>query len=72
MIFSHIDQVSLTSQAGHGVEVDLSGFPFVGIWSPYDQEKGTMAPLFVLSLGMGSLIWKGQTGSIRRNSAFKP
>ncbi|MFS3915425.1 aldose 1-epimerase family protein [Bacillus australimaris] len=44
MIFSHINRVSLTSRAGHGVEVDLTGFPFVGIWSPYDQEKGTMAP----------------------------
>ncbi|MEI4789713.1 aldose 1-epimerase family protein [Bacillus sp. FJAT-53060] len=44
MIFSHINRVSLSSPKGQGVEVDLSGFPFVGIWSPYDPKKGTMAP----------------------------
>ncbi|KAJ0073868.1 aldose 1-epimerase family protein [Bacillus altitudinis] len=65
MIFSHIDQVSLTSQAGHGVEVDLSGFPFVGIWSPYDQEKGTMAPFVCIEPWYGIADMEGTNGQYK-------
>ncbi|WP_309090423.1 aldose 1-epimerase family protein [Domibacillus sp.] len=44
-IYSYIDRVSLCSnRTGHGVEVDLAGFPFVGIWSSYNKKTGTMAP----------------------------
>ncbi|MGX9290769.1 aldose 1-epimerase family protein [Bacillus sp. A015] len=65
MIFSHINRVSLTSQEGHGVEVDLSGFPFVGIWSPYDQEKRTMAPFVCIEPWYGIADMEGTNGQYK-------
>ncbi|MBR0637551.1 aldose 1-epimerase family protein [Bacillus safensis] len=65
MIFSHINRVSLTSRAGHGVEVDLTGFPFVGIWSPYDQEKGTMAPFVCIEPWYGIADMEGTNGEYK-------
>lgn len=65
MIFSHINRVSLTSRAGHGVEVDLTGFPFVGIWSPYDQEKGTMAPFVCIEPWYGIADMEGTNGQYK-------
>ncbi|WP_339240528.1 aldose 1-epimerase family protein [Bacillus sp. FSL P4-0322] len=65
MIFSHINRVSLTSRAGHGVEVDLTGFPFVGIWSPYDQEKGTMAPFVCIEPWYGIADREGTNGQYK-------
>ncbi|MEW6979377.1 aldose 1-epimerase family protein [Bacillus pumilus] len=65
MIFSHINRVSLFSQAGHGVEIDLSGFPFVGIWSPYDQEKRTMAPFVCIEPWYGIADMEGTNGQYK-------
>ena len=65
MIFSHINRVSLTSRSGHGVEVDLTGFPFVGIWSPYDQEKGTMAPFVCIEPWYGIADMEGTNGQYK-------
>ncbi|MBR0611863.1 aldose 1-epimerase family protein [Bacillus safensis] len=65
MIFSHINRVSLTSGAGHGVEVDLTGFPFVGIWSPYDQEQGTMAPFVCIEPWYGIADREGTNGQYK-------
>ncbi|GLF89422.1 aldose 1-epimerase [Bacillus safensis] len=65
MIFSHINRVSLTSRAGHGVEVDLTDFPFVGIWSPYDQEKGTMAPFVCIEPWYGIADMEGTNGQYK-------
>ncbi|MCD7033622.1 aldose 1-epimerase family protein [Metabacillus sp. GX 13764] len=45
LVYSHIDAVSLTSaKSGHGVKVLMENFPFVGIWSRYMEDKGTIAP----------------------------
>ncbi|KEP25063.1 aldose 1-epimerase family protein [Bacillus zhangzhouensis] len=65
MIFSHINRVSLFSQAGHGVEIDLTGFPFVGIWSPYNQEKGTMAPFVCIEPWYGIADMEGASGQYK-------
>ncbi|MEK5299164.1 aldose 1-epimerase family protein [Bacillus sp. FSL R5-0659] len=65
MIFSHINRVSLTSRSGHGVEVDLTGFPFVGIWSLYDQEKGTMAPFVCIEPWYGIADMEGTNGQYK-------
>ncbi|UYO35605.1 aldose 1-epimerase family protein [Bacillus zhangzhouensis] len=65
MIFSYINRVSLTSGAGHGVEVDLTGFPFVGIWSPYDQEKRTMAPFVCIEPWYGIADMEGTNGQYK-------
>ncbi|MFP3326394.1 aldose 1-epimerase family protein, partial [Planococcus sp. SIMBA_160] len=55
----------LFSQAGHGVEIDLSGFPFVGIWSPYDQEKRTMAPFVCIEPWYGIADMEGTNGQYK-------
>ncbi|OLP67007.1 hypothetical protein BACPU_03660 [Bacillus pumilus] len=65
MIFSEITRVSLSSQSGLGVEVDLSGFPFVGIWSPYNQEKGTMAPFVCIEPWYGIADMEGTNGQFQ-------
>ncbi|MGE6630566.1 aldose 1-epimerase family protein [Bacillus sp. NPDC077027] len=48
MIFSHVDRATLQSPLGHGIEVNLTGFPFVGIWSPYDEKNGSIAPFICI------------------------
>jgi galactose mutarotase-like enzyme len=45
VIYSNIDSIILASnKSSHGVEVAFNGFPFVGIWSKYNETDGTMAP----------------------------
>ncbi|CAH0345256.1 aldose 1-epimerase family protein [Bacillus sp. CECT 9360] len=45
LVYSNIDSITLTSnKSGHGVEVMLEKFPFVGIWSKYMDSAGTTAP----------------------------
>jgi galactose mutarotase-like enzyme len=45
VIYSNIDSIILSSnKSSHGVEVAFNGFPFVGIWSKYNETDGTMAP----------------------------
>lgn len=45
IIFSNIDEVTLkSSKTNHRIEVTLTDFPFVGIWSKYEDENGTIAP----------------------------
>lgn len=64
-IYSHIDRVSLTSnQTGHGVDVDLTGFPFVGIWSSYNQSQGTMAPFVCIEPWYGIADTVDTTGKL--------
>lgn len=64
-IYSHIDRVSLrSSESGHGVEVDLSGFPFVGIWSSYNEKTDTMAPFVCIEPWYGIADTTNATGSL--------
>ncbi|WP_335547834.1 aldose 1-epimerase family protein [Neobacillus drentensis] len=45
LVYSNIDQITLESnKTGHGIEVLLEKFPFVGIWSKYMNTTGTIAP----------------------------
>lgn len=45
LVYSNIDRIKLIStKSGHGVEVMFEAFPFVGIWSKYMEDFGTMAP----------------------------
>lgn len=62
LIYSNIDRVSLTSnQTGHGVDVELTGFPFVGIWSSYN---GTMAPFVCIEPWYGIADTVDTTGKL--------
>ncbi|UOY91136.1 aldose 1-epimerase family protein [Ectobacillus sp. JY-23] len=44
LVYDNINTVTMTNASHHGVKVTLSGFPFVGIWSKYNESDGTMAP----------------------------
>ncbi|MGI8385207.1 aldose 1-epimerase family protein [Robertmurraya sp. P23] len=45
LVFSNIDRITLVSnKSSHGVEVMFENFPFVGIWSKYIDEDGSIAP----------------------------
>ncbi|MFF2501077.1 aldose 1-epimerase family protein [Peribacillus sp. NPDC058075] len=65
-IYSHIDHVSLLSdRTGHGVEVDLAAFPFVGIWSSYNQSNGTMAPFVCIEPWYGLADTEDTSGQLK-------
>jgi galactose mutarotase-like enzyme len=53
LVYDHIDEVHLQSEKGNGVAVAMSGFPFVGIWSKYDQATETMAPFICIEPWFG-------------------
>lgn len=45
LVYSNIDKITLVSnKSSHGVEVMFENFPFVGIWSKYIPEDGSIAP----------------------------
>jgi galactose mutarotase-like enzyme len=45
LVYSNIDKITLISnKSSHGVEVLFENFPFVGIWSKYNEEDGSIAP----------------------------
>jgi galactose mutarotase-like enzyme len=45
LVYSNIDKITLVSnKSSHGVEVMFENFPFVGIWSKYIDEDGSIAP----------------------------
>ncbi len=48
-IYSNINHVTLESNTtSYGIDVTLKGFPFVGIWSKYDEADGTIAPFICI------------------------
>jgi galactose mutarotase-like enzyme len=66
LIYSNIDKVTLvSSQSGHGVEVTLQGFPFVGIWSKYMETDGTIAPFVCIEPWYGIADTYDTTGNLK-------
>ncbi|MEH7109892.1 aldose 1-epimerase family protein [Bacillus sp. JJ1764] len=66
IIYSHIDQISLVSnKSSHGVEVIFENFPFVGIWSKYNDKKGTMAPFVCIEPWYGIADTYNTTGNLK-------
>lgn len=53
LVYDHIEEVRLQSNEGNGVAVSLTGFPYVGIWSKYDAEAGTIAPFVCIEPWFG-------------------
>lgn len=48
-IYSNIDYIALESTTtSNGIDVMLKGFPFVGIWSKYNETDGTIAPFICI------------------------
>ena len=49
MIYSHIDRIELVSaKSDHGLEVEVTNFLFVGIWSKYNKEKIVLRMCMIL------------------------
>ncbi len=46
LIYEGVEQIILQSKkdSSQRISVSFPNFPFVGIWSPYNKEEGTMAP----------------------------
>ncbi len=65
-IYSHIDHASIkSSKSNHGVEVELTGFPFVGLWSKYNKEQNTIAPFVCIEP------WYGIADAVETTGDFK-
>ncbi|UUI03808.1 aldose 1-epimerase family protein [Oceanobacillus jeddahense] len=66
MIYSHIDRIELAStKLNHGVEVVFTDFPFVGIWSKYNEENNTIAPFVCIEPWCGIADMHDTTGDLK-------
>jgi galactose mutarotase-like enzyme len=64
LVYSNIDSITMESkQTGHGVEVLLEGFPFVGIWSKY--AEGRIAPFVCIEPWYGIADTTDTTGNLK-------
>ncbi|TWI59682.1 aldose 1-epimerase family protein [Halalkalibacter nanhaiisediminis] len=49
LIYSNIDQMTIASKKNpHQIQVDFKGFPFVGIWSKYNEDDKSIAPFLCI------------------------
>ena len=65
LIFEDKTSVLLkTSGHGHGVQVDFEGFPYVGIWSPINEE-GEIAPFVCIEPWFGLADTKPESEEIK-------
>ncbi|GIO23564.1 aldose 1-epimerase family protein [Oceanobacillus sp. J11TS1] len=66
LIYSHIDNIELVSaKSNHGVEVAFKGFPFVGIWSKYNEKNNTIAPFVCIEPWFGIADTQDATGDLK-------
>lgn len=67
IIYSHIDRMELVSaKSEHGVEVVFTDFPFVGIWSKYNEDNNTIAPFVCIEPWYGIADTHETTGDLKR------
>lgn len=65
LIYTNIDNVSIFNKDDKVVEVNLKGFPLVGIWSPYYKKTNSIAPFICIEP------WYGLADSINSNGHYK-
>ncbi|MCT1902507.1 aldose 1-epimerase family protein [Oceanobacillus sojae] len=66
MIYSHIDRIELVSaKSKHGIEIGFADFPFVGIWSKYNEENNSMAPFVCIEPWYGVADTHDTTGNLK-------
>ncbi|MEH7336059.1 aldose 1-epimerase family protein [Neobacillus drentensis] len=66
LVYSNIDQISLiANKSSHGVKVVFEDFPFVGIWSKFNDTDGTMAPFVCIEP------WYGVADTYETNGNLK-
>ncbi|WP_368901212.1 aldose 1-epimerase family protein [Oceanobacillus oncorhynchi] len=66
MIYSHIDRIELVSaKSDRGVDVEFTDFPFVGIWSKYNEENNSIAPFVCIEPWCGIADMHDTTGDFK-------
>lgn len=66
IIYSNIDAISLTSdQSDHSVKVTFKDFPYVGVWSKYEETDGTIAPFVCIEPWYGIADTDLATGNLK-------
>ena len=67
IIFSNIDSIKLvSSKSEHAVEVIFEDFPFVGVWSKYDEEDATIAPFVCIEPWYGIADMHDTSGDFKK------
>lgn len=71
LVYSHIDRVTMISRkSGHGIEVNLSNFPFVGLWSKYNEVSGTIAPFVCIEPWYGIADTEKASGDFKKKEGI--
>lgn len=71
LIFSNIDRIKLRNlRLNTSIEVDLTDFPFVGIWSPYNHENNSIAPFICIEPWYGIADTKEHNGDFKNKLAI--
>lgn len=66
IIFDHIDAITLKSdKSDHQVDVSFEAFPYVGVWSKYDEENETIAPFVCIEPWYGIADTNQATGNLK-------
>lgn len=66
MIYNHIDRIELVSaKSDRGVEVTFTDFPFVGIWSKYNEDNNSIAPFVCIEPWCGIADMHDTTGDFK-------
>ncbi|NAP00423.1 aldose 1-epimerase family protein [Halomonas sp. MG34] len=71
LIYSNIKQVKLQSKkSGKGIQVDCAGFPYLGIWSKYNEETGKIAPFLCIEPWHGIADMHDTTGELKEKAGI--
>ncbi|WP_059104481.1 aldose 1-epimerase family protein [Shouchella shacheensis] len=71
LIFSHIDSVRLASTKNKfAIDVVLPGFPFLGIWSKYDEKEERIAPFVCIEPWYGLADMEKATGELSEKTGM--
>lgn len=66
LIYSNIERIELASaKSNYSVEVEAKGFPFVGIWSKYNEKNKTIAPFVCIEPWFGIADMHDATGELK-------
>ncbi|MFP7492824.1 aldose 1-epimerase family protein [Terribacillus saccharophilus] len=71
LIYDHIEEVRLQSSEGNGVSVSLQDFPYVGIWSKYDDASKTIAPFVCIEPWFGIADTTDSTGVLSQKKGIQ-
>ncbi|GAQ19762.1 aldose 1-epimerase [Oceanobacillus picturae] len=71
LIYRNIKQVKLQStKSGKGIQVDCAGFPYLGIWSKYNEKTDTIAPFLCIEPWHGIADMHDTTGELKEKAGI--